>query len=327
MGQIHPVAPCGKGGGEAGVEPGCSLRASGTTLRSCRLGMFRVAFTRRRRPVGPAPCLQSGGLRAKLRSRPRSRQASVPAHAPTTLILVVFTSHPAVCLSWTHAAGNPTVSVGVRGGCRLSTPRRSGAVDHAPTCWSGTLTAAGRRTVTLSFVFLTRQAWSNRQPTPTSPPSIRQHGNQPPPPSSPCSALQTRPQPHARGNHGVPPVKSSPRGSTNYREILCNPLAAPLRHRSPANRCWPLVDRTQRHLVVRERSFPGRWALGKAVHHPGVVDRLCSRYWTREGGWVKMAPPPVLPRNALSSLPIFHPTPSTLRHWGQQTSRDLRLSS
>jgi hypothetical protein len=239
MGQIHPVAPCGKGGGEAGVEPGCSLRASGTTLRSCRLGMFRVAFTRRRRPVGPAPCLQSGGLRAKLRSRPRSRQASVPAHAPTTLILVVFTSHPAVCLSWTHAAGNPTVSVGVRGGCRLSTPRRSGAVDHAPTCWSGTLTAAGRRTVTLSFVFshqaslveptththLTPIHPSTREPTPA-PHVPRLRAANPPATTRPGKSWGSASRIFSTGLHELSRNPLQPPGSPAATSIASQPLLA-----------------------------------------------------------------------------------------------------
>lgn len=41
-GRNPSTRPVWKGGGRAGLEPGCSLRASGTTLRSCRLGLRSV---------------------------------------------------------------------------------------------------------------------------------------------------------------------------------------------------------------------------------------------------------------------------------------------
>lgn len=217
----------------------------------------------------------------------------------------------------------------------------------------GTLTAAGGLLYDSDFVrrYVLRPEDSRPRRAGihlTPPPPIHQHGGMghahrehqnptplpqsyplPPPHtvlSSPCSALQTHPQPRAWGNHGGLQSEHSPRGSTNYRESF----ATPWQPRKTATSSQPLaVGQTGRNDtgVGEQRSFLGMWALGEALHHPGVVDRLCSRYWTREGGWVKMPRPPV-PRNALPSLPVFIPSPQqTPGHRGQQTSRDLRLSS
>jgi hypothetical protein len=171
----------------------------------------------------------------------------------------------------------------------------------------------GRRTVTSPLKFFAAgQACRTNSPHPPHPPSVRQR--------EPTPARRNLAPGEIMGCRQSNLLHGAPR-------IIEKSFATPWqprcdRDRQPTAGRWS--DRTQRHLVVRR---PGRWVLGKAVYHPGVVDRLCSRYWTREGGWVKMARPPVLSRNASPSLPIFHPTSSTLRHWGQQTSKDLRLSS